>query len=174
MKRKQRYCSHCQQFVLADYVENFGTTGSDVALHVVLSLLTCGLWLFVWLLFLLIGGLAGGSWRCISCGGITRRSRPRPRSASAKPAELKLFRNGPKLSDIFTESQIKKIKVYSLPVGIGLALIATVVIIGQANQRKVDVLMSEPSQLEKEEGKRLVKKAREKAKSEKENHTAPK
>ena len=58
-KQDSRWCGHCQSAVLAT-----GTTPNHV-LHLLLSLLTFGLWLPVWLL--ICAGKVGG-YRCTRCG----------------------------------------------------------------------------------------------------------
>lgn len=58
-KQASRYCPHCQSRVLA-----VGTTPNHM-LHLVLTLLTCGLWGVVWLL--VVVGKIGG-YRCVKCG----------------------------------------------------------------------------------------------------------
>lgn len=61
MSQKQagRYCTHCQKNTMVT-----GTKPNHV-LHLVLSILTAGIWLIVWLL-VSIGKMGG--YRCTQCG----------------------------------------------------------------------------------------------------------
>lgn len=59
VKQAGRYCPHCQANVMAT-----GTAPNHL-LHLVLSVLTAGIWLIVWLL--VAAGKVGG-YRCTRCG----------------------------------------------------------------------------------------------------------
>ena len=58
-KQDSRYCPHCQKQVLA-----IGTKANHV-LHLLLSIFTCGLWLWIWPL---VAAGTAGNYRCTSCG----------------------------------------------------------------------------------------------------------
>jgi hypothetical protein len=59
LKTKGAFCSHCQKQTMAQ-----GTKPNHI-LHLILSILTLGLWLPIWLLITI--GKVGG-YRCTSCG----------------------------------------------------------------------------------------------------------
>ena len=59
LKTKGAYCGHCQKQVMAQ-----GTRPNHV-LHLILTLVTFGLWAIVWLL-VSIGKIGG--YRCTACG----------------------------------------------------------------------------------------------------------
>nr|VFJ93331.1 MAG: hypothetical protein BECKH772A_GA0070896_1005510 [Candidatus Kentron sp. H]VFJ94619.1 MAG: hypothetical protein BECKH772B_GA0070898_1006410 [Candidatus Kentron sp. H]VFK00843.1 MAG: hypothetical protein BECKH772C_GA0070978_1005310 [Candidatus Kentron sp. H] len=58
-KQASRYCAHCGKNVLAT-----GTTPNHL-LHLILSLVTGGLWIVIWIL-VSIGKIGG--YRCTQCG----------------------------------------------------------------------------------------------------------
>lgn len=58
-KQASRYCPHCDRRVLA-----LGTKANHV-LHLLLSLVSCGLWLPVWLI---VAAATSGNYRCARCG----------------------------------------------------------------------------------------------------------
>lgn len=60
IKHDQRYCPHCQGYVMAQ-----GTRPNHL-LHFFLTLFTAGLWLVVWIL-VAVGKIGG--YRCTYCGG---------------------------------------------------------------------------------------------------------
>ena len=59
-KETSRFCSNCNKQVLAR------KKGTNHILHLLLTLLTGGLWLIIWILCAIVNGL--GSWRCSFCG----------------------------------------------------------------------------------------------------------
>lgn len=59
LKTKGAFCPHCQKQVMAQ-----GTKPNHI-LHVILSLVTLGLWLPVWLVITLA---KSGGYRCTQCG----------------------------------------------------------------------------------------------------------
>lgn len=61
-KKSRRYCKQCQGDVLAI------ASKPNHILHLLLSVLTAGVWLIVWFLIAVRGG---GSWLCNSCGAKT-------------------------------------------------------------------------------------------------------
>ena len=61
----QRYCPSCERNVLAR------RKGTNHVLHLLLSIITVGLWLPIWLL----ASVRMGGWRCASCGSTTRTPR---------------------------------------------------------------------------------------------------
>jgi hypothetical protein len=58
-KQASRYCAHCEARTLATAQK------PNHLLHFVLSLFTCGLWLFIWPL-VVVGSIGG--YRCVKCG----------------------------------------------------------------------------------------------------------
>lgn len=58
MDQKSNFCSQCQKPTL------WARPGTNHVLHVLLSLVTCGLWLPVWMW----ASVRIGGWRCQSCG----------------------------------------------------------------------------------------------------------
>jgi len=62
MEQTQMYCKGCQQSTLAQRPK------VNHILHLLLSVLTAGVWIIVWILvsFLHLGG-----WKCSHCGGDT-------------------------------------------------------------------------------------------------------
>jgi len=64
----QKFCNQCQRLVPAT------REGANHILHLLLTLLTCGLWLLIWFgrSFTRIGG-----WRCTVCGGTKLLNPPR-------------------------------------------------------------------------------------------------
>lgn len=57
-KRRSGYCRECDKQVVAF------KPGTNHILHLILSLITGGLWLPVWLILV----LTRGGWRCEQCG----------------------------------------------------------------------------------------------------------
>jgi hypothetical protein len=68
-KTAQRFCPLEQRYVLA-----VKRTPNHI-LHLLLSIVTGGLWLFVWLALIIISGES--SYRCASCGSKTVRKPPK-------------------------------------------------------------------------------------------------
>lgn len=60
VKQSSSYCHTCQRQSL------FQKPGINHLLHLILSVLTLGLWLFVWLILAMIN--AGKPERCVTCG----------------------------------------------------------------------------------------------------------
>lgn len=58
LQRTSRWCGYCGERVLAE------RAGTSHVLHLLLSVLTCGLWLVVWL----GTAIKFGGWRCSRCG----------------------------------------------------------------------------------------------------------
>lgn len=58
-QQSSKFCRHCRRQVLAQ------RQGPSHVIHAILSLLTAGLWLVVWLLACVI---QVGGWRCQVCG----------------------------------------------------------------------------------------------------------
>ena len=58
-KHTSKYCSRCRVKVMA-----VGKTPNHI-LHLLMSVVTAGLWLPVWLI---IGLCSGGGYRCTTCG----------------------------------------------------------------------------------------------------------
>lgn len=57
-ERKSGYCEHCnEQRVVFRH-------GTNHVLHLILSIITCGMWLIVWL----GSAIKIGGWRCQMCG----------------------------------------------------------------------------------------------------------
>ncbi|WP_128292007.1 MULTISPECIES: hypothetical protein [Afifella] len=65
-KHAQRYCPQCSRTVLAQK-----QTPTHI-LHLLLSIVTGGLWLVVW--FVLAAVASERSYRCPICGGTTRQA----------------------------------------------------------------------------------------------------
>ncbi|MHC4062401.1 MAG: hypothetical protein ACYSR4_03310 [Planctomycetota bacterium] len=59
------YCTHCQKQVL------IRRKGTNHVLHLLLTLVTGGLWLIVWILC----AIKIGGWRCVQCGSNAGRFR---------------------------------------------------------------------------------------------------
>ncbi|QEO58316.1 hypothetical protein [Francisella marina] len=61
MKIRRKYCKNCKDYVKAEAPQ------TRIVFHLLMTLLTGGLWLIVWL-------LAGGSskYRCSHCGTVCR------------------------------------------------------------------------------------------------------
>ncbi len=55
----QKFCNQCNRLVVAR------RQGTNHILHLLLSLVTCGLWLLVWG----ASSVKFGGWRCSFCGG---------------------------------------------------------------------------------------------------------
>ncbi len=64
IEKKRMYCPEENKYVLAE------RTKPNHLLHLVLTLLTFGLWLIVWILVSFSSGLS--SYRCPSCGARTK------------------------------------------------------------------------------------------------------
>jgi hypothetical protein len=60
IKTTGKYCNYCQKNVMAQ------SNKPNHLLHLVLSVVTAGLWLIVWLV-LVISSM--GTYRCTQCGG---------------------------------------------------------------------------------------------------------
>ena len=60
MQETSKYCKSCNKQVLAR------KKGTNHILHLLLTLLTGGLWLLIWILCGISNGLS--SWRCSFCG----------------------------------------------------------------------------------------------------------
>lgn len=58
-QRKQGFCKQCDQ------LRPVTRPGVNHILHLLLSVLTAGLWVIIWILKVIFKG----SWRCESCGG---------------------------------------------------------------------------------------------------------
>ncbi len=67
MLQSRRYCEECGRYVLA------ARQPMNLVLHLLLTLLTWGLWLGVWML---IAVFRRAPWRCQRCGSVTRRDQP--------------------------------------------------------------------------------------------------
>ena len=59
MEQTQKYCGTCRRYVLAQRPK------TNHVLHFLISVLTCGLWVFVWA----GSSVKFGGWRCSFCGG---------------------------------------------------------------------------------------------------------
>ena len=59
------FCTNCNKYVLVR-----GATPNHI-LHLLLTLVTCGLWLIVWVLL----SIAPVVWRCSQCGAIVHKSK---------------------------------------------------------------------------------------------------
>lgn len=57
--KTQKHCKHCGCRVLAE------RPGTNHVLHLLLSILTAGLWLLIWFM----ASVKFGGWRCTRCGG---------------------------------------------------------------------------------------------------------
>jgi len=57
-------CKHCGDRVMVR------RPGTNHVLHLILTVLTCGLWLIVWL----GSAIQFGGWRCTKCGGSASRN----------------------------------------------------------------------------------------------------
>ena len=63
MQNNTGFCKHCKKQVLVVKEER------NNVLHLFLSIVTCGIWLIIWLILLFDqGGLIGRKWRCSVCG----------------------------------------------------------------------------------------------------------
>jgi len=61
--KTQRFCEQCDKSVLAE------KKGVNHILHLILSAITVGVWIVVWLLLIIFKGMGMGSqWRCPDCG----------------------------------------------------------------------------------------------------------
>lgn len=58
------YCKNCGKKVRIE------RPSTSHVLHLILSVLTCGLWIPIWILC----SIRIGGWRCVSCGSIVSRS----------------------------------------------------------------------------------------------------
>ena len=61
VKYTQRLCRHCDHLVLAQRQKQ-----NDI-LHLLMSLVTAGLWIPVWIIM----GMVNSGWRCPQCGSKT-------------------------------------------------------------------------------------------------------
>jgi hypothetical protein len=59
MEQTQKYCSDCKADVLAQ------RKGVNHILHLLLTIVTGGLWIIIWLVVMLA---SFGGWRCSKCG----------------------------------------------------------------------------------------------------------
>jgi hypothetical protein len=59
MKQSSAFCRNCNAQVMVT------KPGVNHLLHLILTILTAGLWLLIWIPLMLFGG---GSWRCAKCG----------------------------------------------------------------------------------------------------------
>ncbi len=66
MKQSSAYCPHCETRVLAT-----APTPNHV-LHLLLTIFSCGLWLWIWPL--VMAGSIGG-YRCVKCGSKVEKLR---------------------------------------------------------------------------------------------------
>lgn len=57
-QRKSGFCKQCKKRVVVF------RAGTSHVLHLILSIVTAGIWLFVWLL----ASMKIGGWRCADCG----------------------------------------------------------------------------------------------------------
>lgn len=58
IEHSSKYCPHCKQRVLVV------RPGANHIVHLLLTFLTCGLWLIVWILV----AIRIGNWSCEQCG----------------------------------------------------------------------------------------------------------
>lgn len=58
LQQTSKWCKRCARNVLAT------RPGTNHILHLLLSLVTCGLWLIIWIL----ASVRIGGWRCQTCG----------------------------------------------------------------------------------------------------------
>ncbi len=58
VQHSQRYCDRCGDYVLAI------RKGTNHILHLLLSIITFGLWIIIWVLV----SIKIGGWRCSKCG----------------------------------------------------------------------------------------------------------
>ena len=58
-QHKQGYCKQCKQ------IRPVMRPGTNHILHLILSIVTAGIWVIVWIL----AAVKIGGWRCESCGG---------------------------------------------------------------------------------------------------------
>lgn len=58
VEQSQRFCDHCNEYVLAV------RKGTNHILHLLLSIITGGVWIIVWILV----SVKMGGWRCSKCG----------------------------------------------------------------------------------------------------------
>lgn len=58
MQQTSKWCKHCKAQVLAT------RPGTNHILHLLLSIVTCGLWIVIWVL----SAIKIGGWRCTRCG----------------------------------------------------------------------------------------------------------
>lgn len=61
MSEASANCKTCNKPVMARRI------GTSVILHVLLTLITGGLWLPIWIIIFIINEIKGG-WRCTQCG----------------------------------------------------------------------------------------------------------
>lgn len=54
----QKFCKACNKNVLAV------RKGTNHVLHLIMSIVTCGVWIIIWIL----SAIKIGGWRCPSCG----------------------------------------------------------------------------------------------------------
>jgi len=66
MAYKQAYCTTCSRSVLAVRNE------TNHVLHLLLTLVTCGLWFIVWVM---VAGFSDASFRCPECGSVVNPRR---------------------------------------------------------------------------------------------------
>ena len=67
MKLGTAFCPYCQKQVIAE------KEGTNHILHLLLSVLTSGFWVIIWILCAL-----SGEWRCSQCGRIVRKGTSSP------------------------------------------------------------------------------------------------
>ena len=58
VEHSQRFCDHCGEYVLAV------RKGTNHILHLLLTIVTGGIWIIVWILV----SIKMGGWRCSKCG----------------------------------------------------------------------------------------------------------
>ena len=59
-QQKSKYCLYCQKQVLVN------RPGTNHLLHLILTLVTGGLWLIIWILC----SIKIGGWKCCRCGSV--------------------------------------------------------------------------------------------------------
>ncbi len=68
----QKYCPHCKEYVLAV------RKGTNHILHLLLTIVTCGAWIIIWILC----AIKIGGWRCPKCGSPVRSTLFAPKQTS--------------------------------------------------------------------------------------------
>lgn len=58
-KHKQGFCKDCEKLVPVT------SPGTNHILHLLLSIITAGIWVIIWIL----AAISSGPWRCSICGG---------------------------------------------------------------------------------------------------------